>query len=83
MSVNDNATDINDILDIYRHLMKESNMKQCLELLKNVYCIINIVNAFNHTKYVFLSYQKCEIQPILINLHPNEYSQVTLQFICR
>ena len=28
-----------------------------------------------HTKCVSLRYQKCEIQLILINLHPNEYSQ--------
>ena len=34
-----------------------------------------IVNASNHTKYVSLSNQKCEIQPILINLHADEYSQ--------
>ena len=36
---------------------------------------INIVNASNHTKCISLSNQKCEIQPTLINLHPNEYSQ--------
>ena len=34
-----------------------------------------LVNAFNHTKCISLSNQKCEIQPTLINLHPNEYSQ--------
>ena len=34
-----------------------------------------IVNASNHTKSVSLNNQKCEIQPTLINLHPNEYSQ--------
>ena len=32
----------------------------------------SIVNASNHTKYVLLSYQKCMIQPTLINLNPNE-----------
>ena len=35
----------------------------------------SIVNAFNHTKCVLLSNQKCEIQPTFINLHPNKYSQ--------
>ena len=35
----------------------------------------NIVNGSNHTKCVSLSNQKCVIQPTLINLHPNEYSQ--------
>ena len=32
-------------------------------------------NASNQTKCASLSNQKCETQPILINLHPNEYSQ--------
>ena len=35
----------------------------------------NLVNASNHTKCVWLSNQKCMIQPTLIYLHPNEYSQ--------
>ena len=35
----------------------------------------SIVNTSNHTKCVSLSNQKCEIQPTLINLHPNEYCQ--------
>ena len=35
----------------------------------------NIVNGSNHTKCVSLSNQKFLIQPTLINLHPNEYSQ--------
>ena len=34
-----------------------------------------LVNASNHTKCVSLSNPKCEIQPTLTNLHPNEYSQ--------
>ena len=37
--------------------------------------LTSIVNASNHTKCVSLSNQKCEIQPSLINLHPNEYRQ--------
>ena len=37
--------------------------------------LISIVNAFNHTKCILLSNQKCMIQPTIINLHPNEYSQ--------
>ena len=35
----------------------------------------SLVNASNHTKCVSLSNQKWKIQPTLINLHPNEYSQ--------
>ena len=37
--------------------------------------LTGVVSASNHTKCVFLSNQKCMTQPILINLHPNEYSQ--------
>ena len=37
--------------------------------------LTSIVNADNHTKCVSLNNKKCEIQPVLINLHPNEYSQ--------
>ena len=37
--------------------------------------LASIVKASNHKKCVSLSNQKCKIQPTLINLHPNEYSQ--------
>ena len=37
--------------------------------------IVNVSNHTKHTKFVSLSTQKCEIQPALINLHTNEYSQ--------
>ena len=37
--------------------------------------LASIVNASNHLKCVSLSNQKCEIQPTLVNLHSNEYSQ--------
>ena len=43
--------------------------KMCMGLL------ISIANASNHTKCVLLSNQKCYIQPTLISLHPNKYSQ--------
>ena len=33
-----------------------------------------IVNVSNHTKCVSLRNEKWEIQPTLINLHPNKYS---------
>ena len=46
-------------------------------LLKIIYSISLhfISNASNHANRVSLSKQKCMIQPTLINLHPNEYSQ--------
>ena len=34
-----------------------------------------VFNASSHTKFVSLGKQKCQIQPIFINLHPNEYIQ--------
>ena len=34
--------------------------------------LASIVNTSNHTKCVYLSNQKSEIQPTLINLHPQE-----------
>ena len=37
--------------------------------------ITSIVNASNHTTCISLSNQKCRTQPILIKLHPNEYTQ--------
>ena len=35
----------------------------------------SVVNASNYTKCMSLTNCKCEIQPNLINLHPNEDSQ--------
>ena len=37
--------------------------------------ISRIVNVCNHTKCVTLSNQKFKIQPIIVILHPNEFSQ--------
>ena len=37
--------------------------------------LISIVNVSNHTKCMLLGNQKCMTEPILIHLHPNEYSQ--------
>ena len=37
--------------------------------------LTGVVNAYSHKKCVSLSSRQCKIQPTLINLHPNEYSQ--------
>ena len=44
------------------------------QLIKKIFIglISSIVNASNHTKCVWLSNQKCMIQPTLVNLHPTE-----------
>ena len=46
-------------------------------LINKIFIVLltGLVNGSNHTKCVSLSNQKCMIQPTLINLHPNEYSQ--------
>ena len=46
-------------------------------LIKKIFIglLTGLVNGSNHTKCVSLNNQKCEIQPILINLHLNEYRQ--------
>ena len=46
-------------------------------LIKNIFIglLTGLVDGSNHTKRVSLINQKCLIQPTLINLHPNEYSQ--------
>ena len=46
-------------------------------IIKNMFVVLlgSIANASNHTKCVSLNNQKCEIQPNLINLHPNEFNQ--------
>ena len=37
--------------------------------------LTSLVNGSSHTKCVSLNNQKCEIQPTLLNLYPNQYSQ--------
>ena len=46
-------------------------------LIKKVFIglLTGLVNGYNHTKFVSLSNQKYQIQPTLINLHSNKYSQ--------
>ena len=46
-------------------------------LIKKIFneLLTGLVNGSNDTKCVSLSNQKWKIQPTLINLHPNEYSQ--------
>ena len=45
-------------------------------IIKKMFIVLlaSIVNASNHTKRLSLSNQKCKIEPILINLHPNVYN---------
>ena len=45
--------------------------------LKNMSIVLwtSLLNSSSHIKCVSLTNQKCEIQPTLINLHSDEYSQ--------
>ena len=76
-SVDYDAVDRSNILNIHKYLMIKKVYK-ILGIVKKMFVLSSsTVNASNHTKYALLSNQKCEIQPTLINLHPNEYSQVS------
>ena len=57
--------------------MKITWYKTMFELIKKIFIglVTGLVNGSNHTKRVSLSNQKCKIQPTLISLYPNEYSQ--------
>ena len=48
-----------------------------LGIIKKMFIVLlsSIINVSNHTKCVSLSNQKCMIQPTIVNLNPNEYSQ--------
>ena len=47
-------------------------------LIKKIFIglLTGLVNGSNHTKCLSLSNQKNMIQPVLIDLHPNEYNQL-------
>ena len=54
-------------------------------LIKKIFIrlLTGLVNGSNHKKCISLNNQKCMIQPTLINLHPNDYSQeFSLLSIC-
>ena len=73
-----------DITDIHKYLMKKQ-YKILFGLIKKIFIALwtGLDNAWNLTKCVSLSNQKCMTQPSFINLHPNEYCQeLTLLSIC-
>ena len=47
------------------------------ELIKKIFIglLTGLVNGYSRTKFSLLKNQKFMIQPTLISLHPNEYSQ--------
>ena len=57
--------------------MKSTWHKIIIESIKKIFIVLlsGLGNESNYTKCLWSSNQKCMIQPALINLHPNEYSQ--------
>ena len=57
--------------------MKQTWYKIMFALIKKMFIglLTGLVNGSNHTKCGLLINQKCQIQPSLINLYPNEYCQ--------
>ena len=65
--------------------MKRTRHKTMFGLIKKKLfagLLTGLANGSNHTKCILLSNQKCIIQPNLINLHPNEYSQDFHYYSC-
>ena len=57
--------------------MKKIKHKIMFGFIKKIFIVLltSLVNASSHTIYISLSNQQFRIQPTLINLHPNGYSQ--------
>ena len=62
--------------------MKRRRYKILFGLFKKIFIglLSSIVNVSKYTKSVSLNNKKSMIQPTLINLHPNEYSQEFLYY---
>ena len=62
--------------------MKRRRYNILFGLFKKIFIglLSSIVNVSKYTKSVSLNNQKSMIQPTLINLHPNEYSQEFLYY---
>ena len=76
-SVDFNPIGTNDILDIYKYLMKRTWCKIRFGLINRIFIVLltGLVNRPNHAKWGSLSNEKSKIQSCLTTLCPNEYSQ--------
>ena len=72
-----NPSDTNDIIDIYKYLMKRTCYKKMFGLIKKIVIglLTGPVNGSNQTKCVSLSNRKYMSQLTSINLPTNEYIQ--------
>ena len=90
VSVDCNAIDKFDTLNIHKCLMVKDRTKNCSGWLNKylLYCwvladlLARIINAPDHTKCSSLNNQQCVTQPTFINLNPNEYIQELVISIC-
>ena len=66
--------DNSNIIIIHKYLIKNTWWKTMFGFIKKVFIglLTDLIKASNHKKCVFLSNQKCKVQPTLIKLHPNE-----------
>ena len=72
-----NPIGTNNISHVHTNLMKTTWYKLMFGLIKKIFIefLTSLANGSYHTKCVSLIHQNCMIQPTLINLHPNGYSQ--------
>ena len=59
---------------IYYIQIRKNIYKIMFGLIKKMFIGLTngLVNTSNDAKYISLSNQKCDFQPVLTNLHPNE-----------
>ena len=76
-SVDFNSIYTNDVLNIHKYLMTKTRCKIMFGLIKKIFMglLTGLVNGSNHAKSISLINPKCMTQPILIKLHPKDYSQ--------
>ena len=87
-SINHNAINKSDILNIYKYLMFKNNIK--FKLIKQVFIALlcftkslcSSANTSDHVKCISLNNQQRMNQLTLINLHPNEYIEGLRLSIC-
>ena len=67
-SIDFNPIDINDILDIYKYLIKRTWCKIMFGLIMKIFIglLTGLVNGSNYRKCVPIRNQKCMIEPIVL-----------------
>ena len=76
-NVDYDATDVDDILDIHKYLMKKNDsIIKCLSLLKkSIFCRINDLLSFmsiNFLSCISMNNQECKVRLQIVNVNSNE-----------